>query len=121
DFVEDNPNFVASILSQKSMCKHQLVLQYEWRVGEGVPASTCSIHCMGLSLLSQKGASVESQMMEAVVDTDFRVTGKNAAAPFSLTIHRGDGMVLLGMDWKVGQPPLNFVGFAIQYREPGTQ
>ena len=30
-------------------------------------------------------------------------------------------MVLLGMDWKVGQPPLNFVGFAIQYREPGTQ
>ena len=54
------------------------------------------------------------------MDTDFRVTGKNATALFSLTIHRGDGMVLLGMNWKVGQPPADFVGFAIQYREPST-
>ncbi|MFC5506954.1 hypothetical protein [Bosea massiliensis] len=38
--------------------------------------------------------------------TGFRVTGGNAAAPFSLTIHRGDGMVLLGMDWKAGKPPV---------------
>lgn len=53
--------------------------------------------------------------------TGFRVTGGNSAAPFSLTIHRGDGMVLLGMDWKAGKPPANFVGFAIQYREPGSQ
>lgn len=53
--------------------------------------------------------------------TGFRVTGGNAAAPFALTIHRGDGMVLLGMDWKGGRPPTDFVGFAIQYREPGTQ
>jgi len=55
------------------------------------------------------------------MDTDFRVIGSNAAAPFSLVIHRGDGMVLLGMDWKVGRPPADFAGFAIQYREPGTQ
>lgn len=55
------------------------------------------------------------------MDTDFRVVGKNEAAPFSLTIHRGDGMVLLGMNWKAGRPPADFVGFAIQYREPGTQ
>ncbi len=55
------------------------------------------------------------------MDTDFRVTGKNTAAPFSLTIHRGDGMVLLGMNWKAGRPPANFAGFAIQYREPGVQ
>ena len=54
------------------------------------------------------------------MDTDFRVTGKNAASPFSLTIHRGDGMVLLGMNWKDARPPNDFVGFAIQYREPGT-
>ncbi|MDZ4368850.1 MAG: phospholipase D-like domain-containing protein [Afipia sp.] len=53
--------------------------------------------------------------------TGFRVIGGNAAAPFSLTIHRGDGMILLGMDWKAGKPPANFVGFAIQYREPGSQ
>ena len=55
------------------------------------------------------------------MDTDFRVVGTNASAPFSLTIHRGDGMVLLGMNWKIGQPPADFVGFAIQYREPGTK
>ncbi|AUX78692.1 phospholipase D-like domain-containing protein [Sinorhizobium fredii] len=54
------------------------------------------------------------------MDTNYRVTGKNAAAPFSLTIHRGDGMLLLAMDWKNGRPPENFVGFAIRYREPGT-
>ncbi len=54
------------------------------------------------------------------MDTNFRVTGKNEAAPFSLTIHRGDGMLLLAMDWKDGRPPTNFAGFAIQYREPGT-
>ncbi|MGO8655206.1 phospholipase, partial [Rhizobium ruizarguesonis] len=51
---------------------------------------------------------------------DFRVTGRNAASLFALTIHRGDGMVLLGMDWKNGRPPIDFVGFAIQYREPDT-
>jgi hypothetical protein len=54
------------------------------------------------------------------VDTDFRVLGKNADAPFTLTIHRGDGMVLLGMNWKAGKPPTDFVGFAIKYREPGA-
>ncbi|RVD31783.1 phospholipase D-like domain-containing protein [Mesorhizobium sp. M4B.F.Ca.ET.017.02.2.1] len=53
------------------------------------------------------------------MDTSYRVVGKNAAAPFSLTIHRGDGMVLLSMDWRAGQPPRDFVGFAIQYRIPG--
>ncbi|WP_223479585.1 phospholipase D-like domain-containing protein [Oricola indica] len=52
------------------------------------------------------------------MDTDFRVAGTNENAPFSLTIHRGDGMLLLAMDWKVGRPPADFAGFAIQYREP---
>ena len=52
------------------------------------------------------------------MDTDFRVAGTNDNAPFSLTIHRGDGMLLLAMDWKVGRPPADFAGFAIQYREP---
>ncbi len=54
------------------------------------------------------------------MNTDFRVTGRNAASLFALTIHRGDGMVLIGMDWKNGRPPVDFVGFAIQYREPDT-
>ncbi len=26
---------------------------------------------------------------------------------------------LVGMNWKVGKPPLDFVGFAIEYKEPG--
>jgi hypothetical protein len=50
---------------------------------------------------------------------EFQVSGKRASAPFTLTIHRGDGMALLAMDWKGGEPPEDFVGFAIGYREPG--
>lgn len=53
------------------------------------------------------------------MDSDFRVIGKNSAAPFSLTVHRGEGMMLLAMNWRSGMPPMNFAGFAIQYREPG--
>ena len=47
------------------------------------------------------------------------VMGSTANAPFTLKIHRGEGMCLLAMDWKNGQPPRDFVGFAIEYREPG--
>src|SRR5258707_918793 len=50
---------------------------------------------------------------------DFQVTGQNPAALFTLKIHRGDGMALLAMNWKSGKPPDNFVGFAIEYKEPG--
>ncbi|MGH2726056.1 MAG: phospholipase D-like domain-containing protein [Actinomycetota bacterium] len=50
---------------------------------------------------------------------DFQVVGKNAAAQFTLKVHRGDGMCLLAMDWRKGRPPKDFVGFAIEYREPG--
>lgn len=50
---------------------------------------------------------------------EFQVTGSNAAALFTLKIHRGDGMALIAMNWKVGKPPNDFVGFAIEYREPG--
>ncbi len=49
----------------------------------------------------------------------FQVVGTNADAPFSLKLHRGDGMTLVAMNWKVGRPPDNFVGFAIEYQEPG--
>jgi PLD-like domain len=50
---------------------------------------------------------------------DFEVEGTNASALFTLKIHRGDGMSLLAMNWKNGRPPANFVGFAIEYKEPG--
>jgi len=53
---------------------------------------------------------------------DFEVYGSNPAALFDLKIFRGEGMALLGMNWKSGPPPSNFVGFAIEYQEPnGTQ
>ena len=52
---------------------------------------------------------------------EFQVTGSNASAPFTLKIHRGDGMALIAMNWKKGKPPLDFVGFAIEYKEPGGQ
>jgi phosphatidylserine/phosphatidylglycerophosphate/cardiolipin synthase-like enzyme len=55
--------------------------------------------------------------------TEFQVSGKNPAAKFSLKIHRGDGMALLAMNWKPASatPPDDFVGFAIEYREPGAK
>lgn len=51
--------------------------------------------------------------------SDFQVTGKSRKALFTLRIHRGEGMALLAMNWKQGTPPDDFVGFAIEYREPG--
>jgi phosphatidylserine/phosphatidylglycerophosphate/cardiolipin synthase-like enzyme len=50
---------------------------------------------------------------------DFQVIGRNAAALFTLKLHRGDGMCLLAMNWKNDKPTKDFVGFAIEYREPG--
>lgn len=50
----------------------------------------------------------------------FQVIGKNQAALFTLKVHRGEGMALLAMNWKVGRPPDDFVGFAIEYREPDS-
>jgi phosphatidylserine/phosphatidylglycerophosphate/cardiolipin synthase-like enzyme len=52
------------------------------------------------------------------VSSDFQVTGENQNAPFTLKIHRGEGMCLLAMNWKDGRPPDDFVGFAIEYRDP---
>ncbi len=48
----------------------------------------------------------------------FQVTGNNHDALFTLKVHRGDGMALLAMNWKNGKPPKDFVGFAIEYKEP---
>jgi phospholipase D-like protein len=53
------------------------------------------------------------------MSNDFEVVGTNDSAPFSLKLHRGDGMLLLAMNWKNGTPPDDFVGFAIEYEEPG--
>jgi PLD-like domain len=50
----------------------------------------------------------------------YQVTGTNKKAPFTLKIHRGDGMLLLAMNWRNGKPPRDFVGFAIEYKEPNS-
>lgn len=50
--------------------------------------------------------------------SEFQVIGKNKEALFSLKVHRGEGMLLLAMDWKKGKPTRDFVGFAIEYKEP---
>ena len=52
---------------------------------------------------------------------EFEVTGQNPASLFTLKVHRGEGMALVAMNWKEGKPPKNFVGFAIEYKEPGGQ
>jgi phosphatidylserine/phosphatidylglycerophosphate/cardiolipin synthase-like enzyme len=49
---------------------------------------------------------------------EFQVSGQNAAALFTLKLHRGDGMTLVAMNWKDGEPPQDFVGFAIEFKEP---
>ncbi len=48
----------------------------------------------------------------------FAIDGDSAAALFKLRLYRGEGMALLGMNWRHGRPPHDFVGFAIEYREP---
>jgi hypothetical protein len=55
---------------------------------------------------------------ESTMAGEFQVSGHNAAALFTLKLHRGDDMVLFAMNWKVGKPPQDFVGFAIEYKEP---
>lgn len=52
------------------------------------------------------------------MNEDFQVTGNNRNAAFTLKLYRGDGMTLLAMNWKDKEPPLDFVGFAIEYKEP---
>jgi len=50
---------------------------------------------------------------------DFKISGQVADAPFTLTLHRGEGMCLLAMNWRDDQPPPDdFVGFMIEFREP---
>jgi phosphatidylserine/phosphatidylglycerophosphate/cardiolipin synthase-like enzyme len=50
---------------------------------------------------------------------DFIVRGTTDRALFTLTCYRGEGMCLLAMNWKQDTPPDSFVGFAIEYMEPG--
>jgi phosphatidylserine/phosphatidylglycerophosphate/cardiolipin synthase-like enzyme len=50
---------------------------------------------------------------------EFQVSGQNDSALFNLKLHRGDGMCLIAMNWKEGEPPADFIGFAIEYKEPG--
>jgi phosphatidylserine/phosphatidylglycerophosphate/cardiolipin synthase-like enzyme len=57
-------------------------------------------------------------LRESTMAAEFQVSGHNASAPFTLKLHRGDGMALLAMDWKIKKPPEDFVGFAIEYKEP---
>ncbi|MET3140027.1 phosphatidylserine/phosphatidylglycerophosphate/cardiolipin synthase-like enzyme [Undibacterium sp. GrIS 1.2] len=56
-----------------------------------------------------------------MVTTSYQSVGTNAKAEFTLKLHRGEGMILLGMNWKSGKPPVNFVGFAIEYQPPSAK
>ena len=52
------------------------------------------------------------------MSNDFQIVAENPKALFSLKLHRGDGMTLLAMNWKTAKPPRDFVGFALEYKEP---
>ena len=49
---------------------------------------------------------------------EIEVLGTNPNAAFTLKVHRGDGMALLGMDWRDPTPPADLVGFSVEYRPP---
>ena len=52
------------------------------------------------------------------MSSEFEVQGDNEKAPFTLKLHRGDGMALIAMNWRAEKPPQDFVGFAIEYKNP---
>ncbi len=52
------------------------------------------------------------------MEEDFQVSGTNETSLFTLKLHRGQGMTLIAMNWKNGEPPTDFVGFGIEYKEP---
>jgi len=52
---------------------------------------------------------------------DFEVRGDSSDALFTLTVRRGEGMVLISMNWKDGKPSNDFVGFAIECKPPGEE
>ena len=52
------------------------------------------------------------------MSNDFQIVAENPKALFSLKLHRGDGMTLLAMNWQTAKPPRDFVGFALEYKEP---
>jgi len=74
-----------------------------------------------MSLLATSVAREGSNqlLMGDAMSAEFQISAQNAAALFTLKLHRGDGMALLAMNWKSSKPPQDFVGFAIEYREPG--
>ena len=51
--------------------------------------------------------------------SEFEVPGQSASALFTLKAYRGQGMVLLAMNWKTESPPDDFVGFSIEVQPPG--
>ena len=69
----------------------------------------------GLSAMSR----IERALGEkGSIPDNHRVESSNAAAAFKLVVHHGEGAAFPAMDWRSGRPPDDFVGFAIEHREP---
>lgn len=58
-------------------------------------------------------------MAKSKSNTGYDTYGTNTKALFTLRVHRGDGMALLAMNWRKDKPSKDFVGFGIEYKEPG--
>src|SRR5436305_1228178 len=74
---------------------------------------------MGAAALACHARQMTRRRGGKAMATGCSVEGNVAAALFTLRVHRGEGMALLAMNWRNGQPPDDFVGFAIEYQEPG--
>jgi phosphatidylserine/phosphatidylglycerophosphate/cardiolipin synthase-like enzyme len=66
-----------------------------------------------------KKKNIRKPASPSVAPPPVTATGQKTSALFTLKIYRGEGMALLAMNWAKGKPPQNFVGFAIEYQEPG--
>ncbi len=68
---------------------------------------------------SARMAGTQLTLARNTIPPDFIVRGDNLKLSSLLAIYRGEGMCLIAMNWKEGTPSNNFVGFAIEYQEPG--
>jgi hypothetical protein len=90
------------------------------RQNQKIPRGFKKLDCKsGETSYNSSNTSLFPELKESNMIPGFQVTGTNGAALFTLKLHRGEGMTLVAMNWKAGTPPPDFVGFAIEYREPG--
>jgi hypothetical protein len=105
----------ASTPQKKAIQKKQVPIIARRETADG----TRPVSKPGPTVNVAKPTSTPAPVTATEESTAFEVIGTNNKALFTLKLYRGEGMILLAMNWANGKPPDNFVGFAIEYQEPG--